>query len=797
MTARVLGWTSHVMHATNLTSPSPSWFRIMIVAFVLCLGMVRPGHATWGTKLPDFDAASWKSLGCSASPLIKETSPSAINFVGSASHGPAFYAWDSKYLYFRYRMDKDPYDGCGGWEDYAWTVLLSVPSGSPTKFQWQLSFNGKYKTIELWKNTTQSTIVYNPLFTDDTETKMWSVAYTQTGGELGNTKPFARSLKAGTTFKGTYDYFVDFAIPVKVLVAKGVIASSADLALTSFFPATATKSSNHDRGYLSCPFTPEIECTTASDCSDGNACTTDTCTAGVCGNATIPACTPCGQASDCNDGNACTTDSCNAGVCARTAVPSCTPCTQASDCSDGNACTTESCNAGVCGKTTIPSCTPCTTAAQCGDGNACTTDTCTAGVCGHANIPSCTSCTTAADCQDGNACTDDVCNAGACGHANVADCTPCDVAADCNDDDPCTADVCGQDGSCQVTVIDGCVPCTTAADCNDGDACTTDTCGASGACAPSVAVDGCVACATDTDCSDDDACTTDVCGAGGTCEASTAIDGCIPCTTDGDCNDQNACTTDVCGANGTCAPSTVIDGCVACTTDADCDDQNSCTTDTCAAGACQAQSSLSCTPEVCDNGSDDDTDGAADCKDSDCADAPNCQVEQCGNCVDDDGDGKVDYEDDDCCSQTFSLVLRELRMKMPSGASLNRMSIITRLAAHERATYDPGIDGAGLQISDGMGQVFCHEIPMQQIKRRQNVSTFNFKDATGQLAGGLRKARFRVRSNGSVRFRARGKSMSMKVPEQRDLMVTLRIGSQCMRTMAPLKSKKGHLLKFP
>lgn len=717
------------MHASPLTSPSSSRVLIAVAAVVLGLGLARPSHATWGTKLPDFDAASWTSLGCSASPLIKETSPSAINFVGSASHGPAFYAWDAKYLYFRHRMDRDPYDGCGGWEDYAWTVLLSVPSGSPTQFQWQLSFNGKYKTIELWKNTTQATIAYAPLFTDDAETKVWSVSYTQTGGELGNTKPFARSLKAGTTFKGTYDYFVDFAIPVKVLVAKGAIASSADLASTSFFPATATKSNNHDRGYLSCPFQPEIECTDAADCTDGNACTTDACAAGTCTNTTIPACTPCSQASDC---------------------------------ADGNACTTETCSAGVCGTTSIPDCTPCTTAAQCGDGNACTTDTCNAGVCGHASIPTCESCTTAADCQDGNACTNDVCNAGACGHAPVGDCTPCDTNADCDDADPCTADVCGQDGSCQVTVIDGCVPCTTAADCNDGDACTTDVCGANGTCAPSVAADGC-----------------------------------IPCTTAADCNDQNACTTDTCGVNGTCAPSTAIDGCVACTTDADCDDQNACTTDTCAAGACQTQSTASCTPEVCDDGTDNDADGDADCKDSDCAEAASCQVEQCGNCTDDDGDGKVDYEDDDCCSQTFSLVLRELRMKMPSGASLNRLSIITRLAAHERATYDPGIDGAGLQISDGMGQVFCHEIPMQQITRRRNVSTFNFKDATGQLAGGLRKARFRVRSNGSVRFRARGKSMSMKVPEQRDLMVTLRIGSQCMRTMAPLKSKKGHLLKFP
>jgi hypothetical protein len=67
-------------------------------------------------------------------------------------------------------------------------------------------------------------------------------------------------------------------------------------------------------------------------------------------------------AGDCNDGNACTTESCNAASAARPPSPGCTPCTTAGDCSDGNACTTESCNAGVCGSTTIPGCTPCNTA---------------------------------------------------------------------------------------------------------------------------------------------------------------------------------------------------------------------------------------------------------------------------------------------------------------------------------------------------------------------------------------------------------------------------------------------------
>jgi len=59
-------------------------------------------------------------------------------------------------------------------------------------------------------------------------------------------------------------------------------------------------------------------CTTVLDCDDHNACTTDTCDAGVCHHAAIGGCTPCTTAAYCNDLNACTTDTCLAGVCVHT-----------------------------------------------------------------------------------------------------------------------------------------------------------------------------------------------------------------------------------------------------------------------------------------------------------------------------------------------------------------------------------------------------------------------------------------------------------------------------------------------
>jgi hypothetical protein len=83
----------------------------------------------------------------------------------------------------------------------------------------------------------------------------------------------------------------------------------------------------------------------------------------------------CAQVS-CDDGNPCTTDTCSAGVCAHAPVHDGTPC------SDGNLCNgTESCQAGVCRAGTP---------LACNDGNPCTIDGCspTRG-CVHAAIAGC------------------------------------------------------------------------------------------------------------------------------------------------------------------------------------------------------------------------------------------------------------------------------------------------------------------------------------------------------------------------------------------------------------------------
>ncbi len=54
-----------------------------------------------------------------------------------------------------------------------------------------------------------------------------------------------------------------------------------------------------------------------------------------------------------------------------------------------------------------------------------------------------------------------------------------------------------------------------------------------------------------------------------------------------------------------------------------------------------------CRQEHCANGDDDDRDGLTDCEDGECADWPGCG-EDCFDGSDDDDDGLVDCDDDDC-----------------------------------------------------------------------------------------------------------------------------------------------------
>jgi hypothetical protein len=414
-------------------------------------------------------------------------------------------------------------------------------------------------------------------------------------------------------------------------------------------------------------------------------------------------------------------------------------------CDDGNVCTVDSCGgASGCSHEWIPGCVPCETAADCDDGNACNgVETCDPATGCHAGTP--------LSCDDGNACNGVETRDPATGcHAG----TPlfCDDGNACNGVETCDPKT-------------GCHP-GTPLSCDDGNACN-----------------GVETCDPPTGCH---AGTPLTCGHGNTCTVET---GCAPCATATECDDGDACTTDLCDSS-VCG-SFVVTGC------------KHCTTDVCSGGVCQAHPIDGCGVERCNDGIDNDGDGKIDCLDSNCAKDPACAprpVEICGDCIDNDGDGLVDYEDPDCCGSTDALTLRRMAMRMRPKAGRNTLRLRGRYAPVQTSSFNPAGDGVTLQIADHDGQIYCHDIPVVTKRRWLKHGVFRFNDKTGTLANGLRGARLKLRKDGRVVFRAIGRKMQYRTPAAGGLMVTLRVGNQCVQaTPAPRsrKTKVGTRITFP
>ena len=388
-------------------------------------------------------------------------------------------------------------------------------------------------------------------------------------------------------------------------------------------------------------------CQTELNCDDGDACTIDTCSNGVCGH----------KAADCDDALACTIDSCDK-------TQGCQHQEDDKLCDDGVDCTANDC-------IPLSGCAYTADSAECDDGLACTTDTCDSKlgcqhVAGHkfcADDKDCTvdtcdlakGCTVVLDhlaCDDKVPCTSDACTVKA-GCVNNA------VHAACDDGHDCTADSCDAAKGCQQLANND--------KCNDGHACTADGCDVDKGCVhnpdkgeckdawPCTVDDcdpakGCVHKADNKTCDDGNVCTQNSClidagckktllSAGGcddgkVCTKGEACDGGV-CKGGklNDCNDANDCTADSCDdKTGACVNAKTDGG--------GCSDGDLCSlNDLCTKGSCKGQ------PKACDDGDKCTTDSCND-KTGFCATAP---VAGCSHCPYDDaltwhyGDSKAIY----------------------------------------------------------------------------------------------------------------------------------------------------------
>jgi hypothetical protein len=221
---------------------------------------------------PDFDNIALTPLTCGVDEPAGDESPSSLDFVGTEQYPAAQVGHDADFLYFRYRVDRNA-TGPQGFDQFAWVALLQVPNGDPFQYQYAVGLNGdgatddfgnNGDTVEIWQNTDASDIDFSPVFHDTSEVRVFAQEYAYVGPGTANTSPIARTVVAGdgSSFGGNADYFVDFAVPVAVLISEGVIGSADELDDLLYFPAASTNPSNYNKGYLDgCPFLPNTELT--------------------------------------------------------------------------------------------------------------------------------------------------------------------------------------------------------------------------------------------------------------------------------------------------------------------------------------------------------------------------------------------------------------------------------------------------------------------------------------------------------------------------------------------------------
>jgi formylglycine-generating enzyme required for sulfatase activity len=201
-------------------------------------------------------------------------------------------------------------------------------------------------------------------------------------------------------------------------------------------------------------------------CTDGVACTNDTCAVGS-GCKYLP------DSPACDDGNPCTTSQCEKTGC-KYGNNDGVPCDDGNKCSSDGVCNTTKCLSGI--------------AKSCFDDNSCTSDACdkATGKCVYIPLKA------GSGCSDGDQCTlQDTCAGGKCAGKSG-----------CDDGNSCTKDTCNPKAGCAHLVTDG-------APCDDGDTCTlSDTCNK----------DLCIAKSTKK-CEDGNPCTVDSCTSGKGCVA--------------------------------------------------------------------------------------------------------------------------------------------------------------------------------------------------------------------------------------------------------------------------------------
>jgi hypothetical protein len=138
----------------------------------------------------------------------------AREIVGTSA-APSFYVYtDGSSVFFRLRLDTDPAQNATALRSFGWGVLIDTDSNFAA-YEYSIMVEGVANQLVYGKNTSP-TNVGDPA--DVADTILYTAAIDMTTAAMN-----ARVLLAGdSTFNGTPDYFLDFAIPLSVMISGGL-----------------------------------------------------------------------------------------------------------------------------------------------------------------------------------------------------------------------------------------------------------------------------------------------------------------------------------------------------------------------------------------------------------------------------------------------------------------------------------------------------------------------------------------------------------------------------------------------
>lgn len=183
--------------------------RLRVLAL---LALVAPGLANAATWPADADWDAFSQSGVGVGDILGDGQNNGREVVGDSTDPAVFWYFDGTDFMFRFRLDDDPLQSAGNLRGYGWGLLLDT-DGDFSAYEYAYMVDGIREEIVVAQNTSPGT-TGDPSDPADTDLYLVATSYA-VGGNVQVTE-------TDTTFNGTADYFLDFALPVSVIAAYGL-----------------------------------------------------------------------------------------------------------------------------------------------------------------------------------------------------------------------------------------------------------------------------------------------------------------------------------------------------------------------------------------------------------------------------------------------------------------------------------------------------------------------------------------------------------------------------------------------